>query len=408
MVAGQCLHFFPMPEVPACNFPVPCRGSMHLAGAEKRCAERTTTSWSLSDGSIHALLMLLLPSQHWHCCHSSWSLSRLSDLEHIRACLWLWGTWGVLRCVLLPSPPSFPQLQGQALHNSWKRSSFSLQVTQRQENNCNYRQVANILYFKQDSVQVSIRIWTMELFLVPALVVRSASGNTGLPGKKLHLRILLGIRIGLKRNNHHKCLISEIQPILQADFPSTSCAYWADSPQQGGINSVFISKVQLQGSTRDALLAHHGLAKTEEHPWKTCPMENACSYSCSYCSQAQQHQSHAARLCPAWQQFMPWDFQPLWTYCSATGGQGGTLCLTEQLGEMAAKTRAQPNGSLLCNSWQANILRSGKTKLLLSRGNQLLSINVSFCIESCANWNETIPDMLKEKMEALKIIIYLY
>lgn len=105
----------------------------------------------------------------------------------------------------------------------------------------------------------------MELFLVPALVVWSASGNTGVSGKKLHLRILLGGRTGFKRNNHHKCSISQTQLILQAGFLFT------DSPQQGGTNIVFDNKVQPQGSTRGALLA---LPKTEEHTWKTCPMEN--------------------------------------------------------------------------------------------------------------------------------------
>lgn len=106
------------------------------------------------------------------------------------------------------------------------------------------------------------------------LVVWSASGNTGLPGKKPHLRILLGMRIGFKRNNHHKCLISQIQLILLADFLFTSCTSWADSPQQGGTSLVFVSKVHLQGSTGGL-----ALAKTAEHPWKTCPMETACSYS---------------------------------------------------------------------------------------------------------------------------------
>lgn len=108
----------------------------------------------------------------------------------------------------------------------------------------------------------------MELFLVPALVVWSASGNTGLPGKKLHLRILLGMRIGLKRNNHHKCLISQIQLILRAGFLSTSCTYWAESPQQGGIKS-----------TRGALLTHHGLADTH-WPKQKSTMENMSHGKC--------------------------------------------------------------------------------------------------------------------------------
>lgn len=54
----------------------------------------------------------------------------------------------------------------------------------------------------------------MELFLVLALAVRAASGNTGLLSKQLHLRILLRMRIGFRRNNHHKHLISQIQLIL--------------------------------------------------------------------------------------------------------------------------------------------------------------------------------------------------
>lgn len=133
----------------------------------------------------------------------------------------------------------------------------------------------------------------MELFLVPALVVWSARGNTGLPGKKLHLRILLGMRIGFKRNNHHKCLLSQIQLILQADFLYTAAL--AGLTLLSKEVPVLVSKVQWKGCSRAwPLLA---LAKTEERPWKTCPMENACSYSSGPCSGAQQHQSHTARLC---------------------------------------------------------------------------------------------------------------
>lgn len=128
------------------------------------------------------------------------------------------------------------------------------------------------------------------------LVVWSASRNTGLPGKKLHLRILLGMRIGFKRNNHHKCLISQIQLILLADFLFASCTSWADSPQQGGTSLVFVSKVHLQGSTGGL-----ALAKTAEHPWKTCPMETACSYSSGPLSKARATQpgsaQHGNNLC---------------------------------------------------------------------------------------------------------------
>lgn len=96
------------------------------------------------------------------------------------------------------------------------------------------------------------------------LVVWSARGNTGLLGKKPHLRILLGMKIGFKRNNHHKCLISQIQLILLADFLFTSCTSWADSPQQGGTSLVFVSKVHLQGSTGPKLQSTRG----KPVPWK--------------------------------------------------------------------------------------------------------------------------------------------
>lgn len=240
----------------------------------------------------------------------------------------------------------------------------------------------------------------MELFLVPALEVWSGSGSTGLPGKKLHFRILLGMRTGSKRNNHHKCLISQdtTTPSGRFSFHKLLLLGWSSWARR---YLVFVSKVQLQGGTRGwTPLAHHGLALKSTHgeavPWNLPAVTAQGPAAGLSRTRATQPAIHAMQ------------FPATPTYCKATEGERGTLCLAEQLREMAAKTRAEPNGSFLRNSWQANILRSGKTKLLLSRGNQLPSINVSFCIESCANWNETIPDILKGKMEASKKIIYSY
>lgn len=210
----------------------------------------------------------------------------------------------------------------------------------------------------------------------------------------MHLRILLGVRIGFRRNNHHKCLVSQIQLILQADILFTSCTSWADSPQQGGTSSVFVSKLSCREAPGAGLSWHWPELKSTHGkpvPWKlpavfpqgptvglsqtTVTQPGSAQRGNNSCHEISSNSEHIA--------VQLWD-----------SGRNSVPHWTAQRNGSQNQSPAK-RFPFLCNSRQANILRSGKTKLFMSRGNQLLPINVSFCIESSACWHETIPDILK-------------
>ena len=114
--------------------------------------------------------------------------------------------------VLLPALPSFVQLQEQTAQLLKEKLLFTTSHPEAGKQLQLQRSCVHSCIFNR--TRVGFRLWNMELFLVLALVVWAVSRNTGPLSKQLHLRILLRMRIGFKRNNHHKCLISQIQLIL--------------------------------------------------------------------------------------------------------------------------------------------------------------------------------------------------
>lgn len=182
--------------------------------------------------------------------------------------------------------------------------------------------------------------------------------------------------------------------VVLADFFLTSWALLGQLSSRRRYQ-LTVHSYMLQCSTWGwPLLTHSGLAlaqvKSEEQLWETCPMKAGYSYSSGCCFQDEQSQSHTAR--------------PLLSMAVIYA-----MMFLATLDILRQRTRGKPNGSLFWLIWQANILRLGKADLLLPRGNQLLSINMSFCIESFANWNETIPVILKiKKKGSIEKELYTY
>lgn len=114
-----------------------------------------------------------------------------------------------------------------------------------------------------------------------------------------------------------------------------------------------------------------------------------------------------AGRCSARHWFLPWSFQWLCQHLAVKlGSDRDPLPLIRALTENGAEARAEPSDSLPCDSRQPNILRSGKDKFVLPRGNWLLSINVPFCIsvfpmQTGIRW-EKISDILKKKWKHWK------